>query len=409
MSSTEDERTLRRVGRDAVGPAFCVFIHRVIERSRSLGLQRLLFLAREGFLFRTLYDGMSRALGGALPTSYLYVSRLSTALPAVRGFGLRELRLVSRRVGDRTPRELLRTFALDETELMPRLYRAGFRSATERIEDWWGDMRFDRLLEDGVFQALVEQQASAARDRLGRYLDGEGYFEPRVGLVDIGWGGTIQDALARAYGDDGAVVHGLYFGLGPGAEKHADPSTLARKEGLFADYRRHPDLPQRAIFAFVELFEQSARAPHGTTLGYAQEGERVVPRLKDQGRDRDAERGSEPLIAALQDGVREAMDAYLGDPPARAEARLDSAWAAIDRLVFTPTQEELRAISTLAHTVDWGGDGHMTLGADTRLALRPGELKRQFDRSYWKSGFLRRVGGPVLPALYRRYVATRRP
>lgn len=407
MSRSTDEEfesTLRHIGREAVGPAFCVYLHRVIERAHSLQLERLLFLAREGFVFRSLYE----RLGGALPTSYLYVSRLSTALPAVHRFGLRELRIASRRVGERTPRDLLRTFGLDEGLLLPRMYEAGFRSATENILEWWGDTRFDRLIEDEVFQALVRQQADAARARLRRYLEHEGYFAQRVGLVDVGWGGTIQDALARAFRDESTVVHGLYFGLGEAAERNGDPLALSAKEGLFADFRRHTELPQRAIFAFVELFEQSARAPHGTTIGYVERDGSVVPRLKEAGLDRDAERGSEPLIAALQEGIAEAAEIYVRTMPRRADERMEAAWSAVDRVVYLPTQREVRAISSLAHTVDWGGDGHMKLGASTRLPLHPGKLKRQFDSAFWKSGFLRGVGGPVLPLLYRRYLGHKR-
>jgi hypothetical protein len=50
-----------------------------------------------------------------------------------------------------------------------------------------------------------------------------------------------------------------------------------RKEGLVADFARDRQLPAQAPFHFYELFEQSARAPHGTTLGYREEDGRVVP------------------------------------------------------------------------------------------------------------------------------------
>ncbi|MEO6950674.1 MAG: hypothetical protein ABI321_02595 [Polyangia bacterium] len=407
MTDTDHTLALRRIGREAIGPAFCVYLHRVIERSHSLGLDRLMFLAREGHVFRMLYDQLAPRLSlQPLPTSYLYVSRLSTALPAVQRFGLREMRLAWRRAGGHTPRGLLRTFGLDEAPLLPRLYAAGFLRADEPIVDWWGDMRFDRLLDDELFQARVAEQASAARGRLRRYLAAESYFESRVGLVDIGWGGTIQDALTRAFRDEGPALHGLYFGLGEAAETYSDPTLLGAKEGLFSDYRRHRGLPGRAVFAFLELFEQAARAPHGTTLGYEDLDGNVVPVLKESGRDRDAERRSDVLIAAILAGVREAADDYLRAPSRWASERLESTWVSVDRLVFSPTRAELDAISSLSHSVDWGGDVHRSLGG-TPFTLYPRALKQQFDLAFWKSGFLRSIGGPLLPKLYRRYLASK--
>ncbi|MEO6950673.1 MAG: hypothetical protein ABI321_02590 [Polyangia bacterium] len=368
---SDPARELRRIGREILGPAFVLFVRGVEARARALKLERLYFLAREGSLFQQLYERE----GGTLPTTYLYVSRLSTALPAVHELGKRELRIARARPGDRGAAALLDALGLPPTFGVGYLDEADF-------------------VADPRMRVRVAALAAEARGHLRAYLEREAWFDTaRVGLVDIGWSGTIQDSLMRAFHPEGPDVHGLYFALRDPSDTQADPAQLASKEGVFVDYRRHRALPERAVFHFFELFEQAARALHGTTLGYDDGGK---PILKVHGSDRDAESGSETLVRALQAGVLEAVEH-------------PEPWRGIDRLVFSPTRAELDALSRIAHTDDWGADSHLMLGAASASFLQPHTLWKRFHSSHWKPSLLTRLDVPFLPALYRWYVKVRRP
>lgn len=358
-------RELRRIGREILGPAFVRFARDLELRARALRLERLYFLAREGALLRQLYERE----GGALPSTYLYVSRVSTVLPAIHELGARELQLARARPGEHGPLELLDSLGL------PR------QLSSHRTPE--------ALVGDPAVRDEVRSLAAAARRNLRLYLEREHWFEhARVGLVDVGWSGTIQDSLVHAYRGEGPSVHGLYFALRDPAATHADRTLLDRKEGVFVDYRRHPSLPERAPFHFLELFEQAARAFHGTTLAYDETGQ---PVLKQEGEDRAAELRSDELVGELQAGVLEAVS-----HPAP--------WAAIDRLVFSPTPLELDALASLAHSDDVGADSHVMLGATTASMLHPLALWKRFHSSHWKPSLLTRLGVPYLPRLYRGYV-----
>lgn len=365
---------LRRIGREIIGPAFVFFVRRIVERSRELGLQRLFFLSREGALFQKLY-----AQWGKLPTHYLHVSRLSTALPAIQRFGPRELRIARHRPGVASPRALLRTFGITDSDAIDRLHAVSFSDLDAAID--YDDARYSLLAKDEGFQTIVHALATDARTKLRRHLERNDYFADRtVGIVDIGWAGTIEDALVNAF-PDGPEVHGLYFAVRDLAATYGDPARLAHKQGLFVDYRRHASLPHSAVFHFVELFEQSARSLEGTTLGY----DDIGPVLKSG--------DPSPAVEALQAGILEAA--------AVREAEL---WRAIERLVFFPTSRELEALSTLTHAADWGSDDHTQIGVPT---LNPRELWLRYHRSSWRPALMARIGLPGLPALYHLYVRLR--
>jgi FMN phosphatase YigB (HAD superfamily) len=68
-------------GRGVLGLPHAAFLHGVIDRVRREGIEQLLFVAREGFLYRRLYETIWPALGGGQrgpKLSYLCATRRST-------------------------------------------------------------------------------------------------------------------------------------------------------------------------------------------------------------------------------------------------------------------------------------------------------------------------------------------
>jgi hypothetical protein len=331
------------VGREVIGPAFCELIDAVIARSHERGWDRLLFIAREGHLFREMYQRR----GGKLPSSYLYLSRLATSLAAVDKFGERERALGLAKLG---------------------------------VDSFDG----------------IEDRARVARDRLRRYLAQEGVLAAaRPALVDIGWSGTIQHNLRRA----GVTVDGIYFALKgdpPGGEG-AD-----RKEGVVADFRRDRGLPASAPFHFLELFEQAARADHGTAVALVEENGAIVPLLKEDGPDREAERRAQPAIAELQRGIL----ACAGERARSDEHSLQAVRRELERFIFSPSAREIDDIAALSHGDDWGSERVRPLVAPDGPAalLRPRRWLRAFHQMLWKPAFVRRTGGPVAARLYHGYI-----
>jgi hypothetical protein len=398
--------TLFELGRDVLGPPFCHFVWTVIVRSGERRWDRLLFAAREGHLFRALHERLSARLGIAPPpSSYVYVSRLSTSLASVRGFGEREVLIGLHKGASRSVRELFAAFELWEPAIEARARAAGFDAPDRWIRDAH-DPRFARLIADAELQSLVGKRADAARARVKRYFAQEGLVgAERPALVDIGWSGTIQNNLQRAFAGDPEIapLDGIYFALKksplPGND---DPAT--RKEGVIADWRRDVGLPGLAVFHFLELFEQAARSEHGTTLGYAERDGRVAPVTKEEGPDREAERRAWPAIAELQEGALACADRFA--PPDDAAAARRSLQRALERFIFAPSSDEVAAVSALRHTDDWGAESHRALVGDDGPAalLRPRRWLWTFHHSMWKPAFVLRTGGPMLARAYHRYI-----
>ena len=118
-------------------------------------------------------------------------------------------------------------------------------------------------------------------------------------LVDIGWEGTIQDNLVRAFNQLGAfpLLHGLYFG-------RRERKTFLKYSNSFSHgliyESRNRNINTESIDIFVEIFEKGAGAPHASTRGYAPVGSRIEDGVRpvfksDSSQSRQAEISAMPL------------------------------------------------------------------------------------------------------------------
>jgi hypothetical protein len=134
----------------------------------------------------------------------------------------------------------------------------------------WQDDRAVAFLNDAAVRADVERELADKRAALLAYLASAGLNgEPtKVGIVDIGWRGTIQDNLAHALPE--VDWHGYYLGL----NRYLNPQPERVRKSAFG-----PNLNEAAANAdlldFVAPIEMLCNSPNGSVSGYVVSGESV--------------------------------------------------------------------------------------------------------------------------------------
>ena len=387
-----DDAFFFRYGRDVLGPAFCTFTLGLIERLRAFAPDRTFFLARDGYLFHRIFDlWRSEGFAADMPAGdYVYASRRVVSSAAVADGMTHEQAVVA----FYNPKQqgllsVLKTYGLDPADFIDRAAAHGFESIDERVEDWQ-DPRLLAFLADDDVQARIRDHGDVARALLHDYFAQIGFLSAeRAALVDIGWNGTIQKFMQQSFGADGHYpdVRGFYFALVTGL--HGDFEGSDRLEGLMLDMRRGNPF-ERACFDFEELFEQGARSPEATTIGYVRQGDRVSPRLKhDDAPDRRGELACNPLIDALQAGVLCHARHFVAAQRLTGmgfETLKPYVLGLLERAVAYPTPEEVDNIRRLVHTEDFGHDHVLDL-AGAPLAWRdlisPARMRRKLHLSPW--------------------------
>ncbi len=345
------------------------FIQGVAEHCLQMGIKRIFFLSREGWLFEQVWNEVvPRMYAGAdLPkVAYLYVSRMALAPASCGQAGLdqKQADIVFLPPGNRDFRDVCRVFGLDPLPFSICLTRHELDQETilSPIHEGFNPdnrIRFNEMLEDEDFQAEVRTQTKPANQALQRYLEEQGFFNyPDVALVDIGWLGTIQRFLHRAitHRNDAPTCHGLLFAATRGISYPTTPKN--RITGIIYDRNRF-DLAGSTVLYNRDLFEEVCRAPHPTLNGYAltKNGYELIFRQQDDMIGR-AEKEQDSYFKPLQDGIIAGAKQYgvaasmLGFTLEEMKPWLN--YLLLSRLAF-PTTGEIEEIRHQHHLDDFHG------------------------------------------------------
>jgi len=248
------------------------------------GIKKLYFCAREGWLLKQCWEIMAPILWPAeykqYELHYLYVSRLSLAKASRANAGLSfvDIENALRPINNRDFTDVARIYGLDIELIKPFLKKHGLQidsdiSAISRTKETLEKLYL--LLEDESFNDLIKKQAQDSNKALCNYLSSEGFFEQKehgintVGLIDIGWVGTIQSYLVEAVSHraDKPVVQG-YLMSSVAAKASLYPETqYSHIKGLIYD---EGDFSSLASILNVcrDVFEEVTRASHPTLLSY---------------------------------------------------------------------------------------------------------------------------------------------
>lgn len=240
-----DMRALAR-GASALLAWLCVAAQ---ARAQALGVDRVLYMTREGVLFQAFHERFAPAAGLALRAELLRVSRLSTFAASLHRHG---------------PAGLRRLFAQYPRAGWPELLASlGEPPAAEPAPlAGRGPELAAAIASDPACAAWLAGVAARRHAELAAYLrsaHGEALQAKQVLVVDIGWRGSIQDNLALAFPEP--VWTGLYVGLHPFL--NPQPAN-AFKQGLLFDAADRPGLPGDNLMPIEYLFHQ----PIGTVSGY---------------------------------------------------------------------------------------------------------------------------------------------
>ena len=292
--------TVWEVGCSLGGPILYPYVSWVLEKSMEMGLTRLYFVARDGWILQQIADIMIQVRQYPIKTYYIYGSRKVWRLPSYEG---------SKEDFDR----IVRWSNMDEVHSINDLAEV-FQLKTEELKTFlpedYRDSRGDeklvyiqvlnmcqRLMENIDFlKYLVESQAEK-RWLVIQYLQQEiDTSDDKFAFVELSGTGLTQICLARIMGNffEGKIRN-FYFKL-----------DSIQKQGQYQFINFYPSSLSRSY-----MLELLCRAPHGQTEGYIQEQERIVPLLEQiEGKNIQAYHIEEYRDAVLE-YVREMEQIYL--------------------------------------------------------------------------------------------------
>lgn len=358
-------------GYNFIGPMVGAFVQHIAEESRRLGLTKIFFFSREGYTFKKVWERCVPILFpvGNLPEiEYLYVSRmaLAGASCAYEGLTRTSSGIALLPQGNKSFRDIARIFKLDCERLTPFFQQHKIDADTclspnHAGYDQKNSVHFLEMLENQEFQEEIKRQTTPSNHALQTYLTELGFFDQeQVGVVDIGWLGTIQRFLYNGvkHREDCPRLHGYLFGATRGIPFPEDLKNSIK--GVIYDRDRF-DLAASSMLYARDVFEEACRAPHPTLDGYelTEDGYRLNFRTTDDAVGK-AERAQDDFYRPLQQGIYDAAEMY-----ATASALLGYGiedyrpwfhYLLTAKLAF-PKTAEVTAIRHKSHLDDFHGTG----------------------------------------------------
>ncbi|MDW9478663.1 hypothetical protein GOB57_08090 [Sinorhizobium meliloti] len=392
------------VGFSRFGPVYTGFIHAVAARAVEDGVSSVWFLAREGWMLHELYNVVRQRgmVTGAPPSGYLYASRVATMRAQLKEFGDQEVGSVHSDTWSRTYQSTLSPLQLDDEALGRVLGGAGITPCDTVTAEGLQTLR-----SHPAFVAAVRRIGEVERQGLEAYLVRTGFpLSGKVAVVDVGWGGQIQENLERALRQMGATTEltGYYLGTDERAERRRKDTGLVM-HGLVVD-KCNNDGSGLGAFSHVQGIELATRAAHGSVKGYDLDGRPRLAPGSDKGRQ--AEEIDDPAISAMQEGILAFATGYvraasvLGVNPSESVAL---ARDVMDVGSIAPSRLEAEVITEMKNIANLGGDETLRLGGAVSLR-HPRHAVRALRTTLWQEGNCATLVpwvGPLLFLALRRF------
>jgi FMN phosphatase YigB (HAD superfamily) len=261
---------------ELLGPAIMIFVVWALGEASRLGLERLYFCARDGYLPWRMAARLTPHFGG-VECRYLHVSRRALYLPSVQAVTPEEmpwLRKWYERISLRQALAKLDEHVDDFAGVSPEA--ANLAKTPDSVlddsawESFWKTLRSDPMRQTILDKARTQREAA-----LGYFREQGLFLDYSWAIVDVGWHLSCQAALRKIFrsADPQADVRGLYLGL---RDERAPPTVAGPAQAMC--YGPGQNVPRHdrtgALFGMTTAWEHLfGCAPHGGVRRYVKYGD----------------------------------------------------------------------------------------------------------------------------------------
>lgn len=259
------------IGYEVLGPLLVGYCRWLKTQAERYNIKKIFFLSREGSLLKRAYEELYPNQNET--TAYLYVSRSALQVPLL--LFCRDFHDMCNRVKPLMREHTLK--AIGENCHLGNGYEEKLASLYLKPED--DIFHIPKTAQDEYFhlvQELGQDYFSEQYALIVAYLSQEELYGAAM-LSDIGWHGTMQQALSE-YCQDNASLHGCYIGCW-------NPSSSKIYEGLSRDgYLTTPggDKEMELLLRFsCDIMETLLSNSEGSVTAYKTIENKVVPILRE--------------------------------------------------------------------------------------------------------------------------------
>ncbi len=338
----------------------------------------LFFLARDGYIIKKVYDMFKEKYKVKIDTHYLYCSRKSFQLPALLHKTKDETISFLSAVNDSydykvTIGDILKNLDLEYEKYKDTLKVFGFKKKTDTVgmDCFYNIKGFLKYIYDDI-----ETELKSAEKKVLKYLKQEGLLGyEKVNIMDVGWGGSIQESIALMTGKQ---VFGYYFGTIPTNKVDILSNSLG-----YAFDEAMPNNRYAKIFDIPMMYEFVFSAPHGTTVKLEEKNSKIVAVLDDDEDYADK-------VKCLQEAAIGLIEKYLVYAEYLEDISVDECLANYQRMIERRDYEDLIEFAELSNSVIYTNNKNMYLDSyeEDYIFAHYDEFLEKIHRAMWKDAYI---------------------
>ncbi len=387
-----------RLGYELAGPMAFAFARWMAQRAGEQGVQRLFFLARDGYLLEKVFRACAERWKLGVESTYMLSSRRVLNMARIDRLDEAAFHFLLTADPFLRVRDFLERIGLNAGVLVDDVARAGLGGLDDVVTVQGGFFRTPELRE-GMRRLLAGQEArilavaAKERQKLLAYFGDIGFAPGPLAIVDLGWQASsirsLQDLLRRAAPE--ARLRGYYFGTWATAATAVEAGC---EIDSFFFHMGNPGRRAELLAECVELVEHLFTAPHPTVVGIERSGDKWNPLCGEWETTSEQRECLARTSRAALDFVQDALKVETSlSPHATPFGYLESV---LERVLRHPTRAEAETLGAFPHRDSFGGEAHWRhlakVPATAQAVFRPVSLRNAYERAYWKQGFLAQLG-----------------
>lgn len=247
------------------------FTERLYDQCKRNSVKNLFFLSREGMYLKKLFDAyqayhqLDDSL--AIKTHYLKISRQASMQINLKELEKEEFKYLKEKYPAMSLEDFLSFFSCPESDKETIGKELNADSATV-LEGFFDSQLFQNLLDNPSFKTFYKNHRTSNKKDFEAYMNsfGTDYKKEGIHLVDIGWGGTMQESIFGFLNED-VPVTGYYLGI----RDIYNLQEATKRSGLLFSLLPYTDYNDHILMANTQFYEQFSAANHGSALGYTSE------------------------------------------------------------------------------------------------------------------------------------------
>lgn len=272
------ESVIWKTTANVTAPILVCFVIWVLQNAISTNVKVLYFCSRDGQILYKIAKKIVSTLNLDIEISYLYVSRQSLLLPSLTELNSSAIDWIMAPTALLTPRIILKRVGINYDEAKKLLQGSIFLNSFDSHLSEEDRKLFANIIINNN-QDILEKAKSHRNNVLGYFKQQKVLNQEKFAMVDIGWSGSLQQAISKIldYTGHNIPTLGYYFGL-INRKKH---KKLDQFYGWFTDYAKgHRELFKKTyIIPMTELF---TAADHGGVSHYKHEKDKYKPVLRSK-------------------------------------------------------------------------------------------------------------------------------